>query len=111
MAERLVVEVVYIAPGVEHILAVELAAGSSVEDAIVRSGILQAVPTLTMETLHLGIYGRSVTLATRLEAEDRVEIYRPLVLGPMAARRQRAQANRRPQTAQRSTLGHGAGVD
>ncbi|NQV65006.1 MAG: RnfH family protein [SAR86 cluster bacterium] len=92
MTDRLVIEVVYITPDAERVVSVELAADAVVEDAIVACGILQAAPELDLETLQIGIYGRLVSLSTKLEAEERVEIYRPLVLDPMAARRQRAQS-------------------
>jgi putative ubiquitin-RnfH superfamily antitoxin RatB of RatAB toxin-antitoxin module len=38
-----------------------------------------------------GIYGRRVTLDTKLADGDRVEIYRPLRADPKEARRQRAR--------------------
>jgi len=91
MTDGLVIEVVYITPDAERIMSVELGADAVVEDAIVACGILQAVPELDLETLQIGVYGRPASLSTQLEAEDRVEIYRPLVRDPMAARRQRAQ--------------------
>ena len=82
MTDRLVIEVVYITPDAERVVSVELAADAVVEDAIVACGILQAAPELDLETLQVGIYGRLVSLSTKLEAEERVEIYRPLVLDP-----------------------------
>ena len=45
----------------------------------------------------VGIYGRVVDRCQRLSEGDRVEIYRPLVVDPIAARRRRARrgVNRR----------------
>jgi putative ubiquitin-RnfH superfamily antitoxin RatB of RatAB toxin-antitoxin module len=38
----------------------------------------------------VGIFSRLVTLNQRLQARDRIEIYRPLQADPKAARRERA---------------------
>ena len=55
--------------------------------AIARAGILKQFPELSMATLRVGIHGRETTLDAALKADDRVEIYRPLVLDPKERRR------------------------
>jgi putative ubiquitin-RnfH superfamily antitoxin RatB of RatAB toxin-antitoxin module len=44
----------------------------------------------------VGVYGRLVALDDVLREGDRVEILRPLVADPKAARRRRARIARRP---------------
>jgi putative ubiquitin-RnfH superfamily antitoxin RatB of RatAB toxin-antitoxin module len=63
---------------------------STVKDAVERSGVLQQQPQLSLSSLLLGIYGRRVTLDTMLQNDDRVEIYRTLIIDPKEARRRKA---------------------
>ena len=44
-----------------------------------------------MQGNHIGIFGKRVTLDTRLANGDRIEIYRPLSTDPKEARRRRAR--------------------
>jgi len=83
------VEVVYALPEAQEVVALELPAGATVEDAIVASGIAIRHPGIATRPA-AGIHGRSVALDTILRAGDRVEIYRPLVADPKQARRARA---------------------
>src|SRR4051812_26310289 len=77
-------------------VTLSLPSGSSVRAAVERSGLLQRHSELSLSTLDVGIYGSRVTLATILWDEDRVEIYRPLIVDPKEARRRRAAKRRRP---------------
>jgi uncharacterized protein len=88
------VSVVYCAPGVEDVTALELPGGSRVADAIAASGIV-ARHTELAAPLDVGIWGRPVALATPLADGDRVELYRPLTIDPKEARRKRAEVRRR----------------
>jgi putative ubiquitin-RnfH superfamily antitoxin RatB of RatAB toxin-antitoxin module len=84
----LTVEVVY-APDIS---TVRLAAGASLHDAIVASGVLKRHPEA--EGLKTGIFGELAGPETVLKEGDRVEIYRPLAVDPKEARRRRAAAGR-----------------
>jgi putative ubiquitin-RnfH superfamily antitoxin RatB of RatAB toxin-antitoxin module len=83
------IEVVYARPEQQVLIQVSVPDGSSVRDAIVRSNILS--DELDLETLAVGIFARRVTLDYILKAGDRVEIYRPLTMSPVDARRWRAK--------------------
>ena len=76
------VEVVQARPDGAEVVAVRLADGATVRDALAASGL---------KGNQAGIFGRRVTLDTRLADGDRVEIYRPLKLDPKEARRARAR--------------------
>lgn len=89
------VTVVYARPGAQHVLPVEVAAGATVADAIVASGLLALEPQLELQALSVGVWNRVVPLDALLAAADRVEVYRPLTLDPKEARRLRAEARRR----------------
>ncbi|TAM43953.1 MAG: RnfH family protein [Gammaproteobacteria bacterium] len=85
------VEVVYAASADEQsVVAVELAAGATVENAIRASGLLLRYPEIDLTQNAVGIFGERVTLDRVVEDSERVEIYRPLVADPREARRRRA---------------------
>jgi len=85
------VEVVYAASADEQsVVAVELAAGATVENAIRASGLLLRYPEIDLTQNAVGIFGERVTLDRVVEDSERVEIYRPLVADPKEARRRRA---------------------
>ena len=88
-ADLLEIEVVYARPEQQVLIQVSVPDGSSVRDAIVRSNILS--DELDLETLVVGIFARRVTLDYILKTGDRVEIYRPLTMSPVDARRWRAK--------------------
>lgn len=69
--------------------ALELPSGSTVAQALESSGIFAEFPELTSGRLTLGIWGRKTNLKQVLQAQDRLEIYRPLRVDPKVARRER----------------------
>ena len=90
------VTVVYAAPGIEIIETLDLPAGATVEDAVVRSGLLTrlAMPA----AISYAIHGQRARAETPLADGDRVEILRPLVADPKAVRRARAADHPLPPT-------------
>ena len=78
------IEVVYARPDAAEVRAVDLPAGATVRDALAVCGF-QLEPTQSV-----GVFGKRVPLDQRLAPGDRVEIYRPLLIDPKEARRQRA---------------------
>lgn len=88
-AARIDVQVVY-ADALRQILRkVEIAANSTVAEAIEASGIGSELPR-GFEPAAIGIFGRIVTLDARLHAGDRIELYRALRADPKESRRRRA---------------------
>lgn len=85
------IEVAYAKPDAQIIIPLTVENPCSAAQAIKKSGILQRFPELTIETITAGIFGHVVDLATVLQNNDRIEIYRPLKLDPKAARTQRAK--------------------
>jgi putative ubiquitin-RnfH superfamily antitoxin RatB of RatAB toxin-antitoxin module len=84
------VEVAYATPGEQLILSLPAVPGLTVEQAIRRSGILERFPEIDLAANKVGIFGKLAALDTELAAGDRVEIYRPLIADPKAARKKRA---------------------
>lgn len=85
------VEVVYALPEKQYLRPVSLPAGSTVEQAIIASGLLELRKDIQLTENKVGIYSRPVKLADMVEEGDRVEIYRPLLADPKDLRRQRAE--------------------
>jgi putative ubiquitin-RnfH superfamily antitoxin RatB of RatAB toxin-antitoxin module len=85
------VEVAYALPGAQVLLALDVPAGTTVQGAIERSGILGRFPGLQVKAGQIGIFGRPAKLDARVRDGDRVEIYRPLIADPRDARRARVK--------------------
>jgi hypothetical protein len=92
--ERFDVEVAYARPDEQVILALQVPDGSTIEDAIRRSGVLERFPEIDLATNKVGVFGKVGKLDQPLVAGDRVEIYRPLIADPKEARKQRAAEGR-----------------
>ena len=93
MAEHtFTVEVVYAGPKswIQR-RRVELRAGSTVMQAIEASGMELSLPAGAIDPTRLGIFGRKVAPDQLVRGGDRIEIYRPLTLDPMEARRRRTR--------------------
>jgi putative ubiquitin-RnfH superfamily antitoxin RatB of RatAB toxin-antitoxin module len=85
------VEVVYALPEKQYLLKVRLAQGSTVEQAIAASGILELRTDIDLAKNKVGVFSRPVKLTDTVNDGDRVEIYRPLIADPKELRRQRAE--------------------
>lgn len=83
-------EVAYGRADEQVLLHVEAASPLSVQQVIERSGILQRFPEIDLTQNKVGIFGKAAKLDALLRDGDRVEIYRPLIADPKAARKQRA---------------------
>lgn len=85
------VEVAYALADEQVLLALEVESGTTVGEAIERSGIRARFPGLRIVQGGVGLFGKPVELDETLRDGDRVEIYRPLVADPKDARRSRAR--------------------
>ncbi len=65
-----------------------LAPDCTVLQALQVSGLLQLFPEIGMDT-RMGVWGRKAGLRQTLSDNDRVEIYRALMVDPKVARRER----------------------
>lgn len=94
-AAALRVEVLYCpAPGVADRVVLRLAEGSILQEAVDASGLCQR-HALDASTLKVGIWGRAQPLQTLLRDQDRVELYRPLLVDPKEARRLRYKRSKK----------------
>lgn len=95
MSATLSVEVCYALPEAQTLIAVDVPAGATVQQAIDASGILRKHPEIDLSTQKVGIYGKVKPLDAPLADHDRVEIYRPLIVDPKMARQRRVDKTRR----------------
>lgn len=91
MAEQLTVEVAYALPTQQSLLTLAVLSGSSVQQVIEQSGILQQYPEINLFEQKVGVWSRLVKLDEHVKDGDRVEIYRPLIADPKDLRRRRAE--------------------
>lgn len=85
------VEVVYALPDKQYQLYVKVEQGSTVEQAINASGLLELRREIDLSNNKVGVYSRPVKLDDVINEGDRIEIYRPLIADPKELRRQRAE--------------------
>ena len=83
------IEVAYAGPEGQAVLTLSVPAGSTAWQAA-QSAVPSLPAGVVPDPSRIGIFTRKVTPDRVLEEGDRVEIYRPLVLDPMEARRRRA---------------------
>ena len=88
------IEVVYALRDEQALVALEVPEGTTVGEAVERSGLAARFPEIDPIRMKLGIFGRVTAADTPLFDGDRVEIYRPLLADPKDARRARAGPRR-----------------
>lgn len=88
---KISVSVVYAASASEQAeLTVWLNEGATILKAIEMSGMLQRYPTISLDNIAVGVFSKRKKLEDVVNNNDRVEIYRPLLIDPKEARRARA---------------------
>lgn len=91
MADMVHVQLCYAAPMREYFRELAVAPGTTIEQAIMQSGVLQDIPGIDLTVQPVGIFGKKRSLDTVLRERDRVEIYRPLIADPKDSRRRRSE--------------------
>jgi len=89
------VGVVYAVPARQTWLTIDVAEGTTVQQAIEKSGILRQFPEINLETQKVGIFGKMAALDAVVEEGARIEIYRPITVDPKTVKR-RAPAGAAP---------------
>ena len=91
MSEMINIEVVYALAHEQALLKVQVPQGSTVQDAVRLSGILERYPEIDLLKSKMGIFSKLTKADTVLREMDRVEIYRPLIADPKEVRKKRAE--------------------
>ena len=88
--QTITVEVAYALAEKQAIIALEVVPKTTAIEAAQQSGIVQRFAGLDLEDVKLGIFGKAIAHSQVLQAGDRVEIYRPLIIDPKEVRKARA---------------------
>lgn len=88
------VEVVYALAQRQWLVTVDVAPGTSARDAVRVAMTESDMPALDIARYELGVFGKKTDPGRVLEANERVEIYRPLKADPKEVRRALAQAGK-----------------
>ncbi len=96
------VEVAYALPDKQFLRQVTVKQGTTALAVVLNSGVTSEYPEIDLQTIKMGIFsrpldGRHLPLPKdyELQAGDRVELYRPLLIDPKQARAERAQKARK----------------
>lgn len=90
MADKFIqVEIVYATAGRQAVIPLRLARESTLEQAIMASGVLEQFPEIDLNKQKSGIFNQVCPLGKIVNDGDRIEIYRQLGQSPMDARRNR----------------------
>ncbi|MFT4585388.1 MAG: putative ubiquitin-RnfH superfamily antitoxin RatB of RatAB toxin-antitoxin module [Gammaproteobacteria bacterium] len=92
LESQFAVDVIYARGDAQEIVAVELPKGGTIRAAIERSRLAERYPEIDLAVNKVGIFGTLRKLTDMVQAGDRVEIYRPLLIDPKQARRDNASA-------------------
>ena len=94
---QITIEIAIALPGEQRVMAMVLPKGVVASDAIKASGFADHFHADLPDPLRVGIYGRLLEnpATYQLQEGDRIELYRPLLIDPKDARRQRADKTRR----------------
>lgn len=91
MSDLINVEVAYATPEKQTLLEVSIPAGSTAEQAVLLSEIMNIHKEIDLSLLKLGIWNRVCKASVEVKNGDRVEIYRPLIADPKEVRKRRAK--------------------
>ncbi len=95
MADEVIhVEVAAALPQRQVLISLEVPAGTTLAEAVERSGIAEQLRDLEIDPRRMGIFGRTRPPDTRLQDGDRAEVYRPLTADPKEVRRQLAEVEK-----------------
>ena len=84
------VTVCYITSSIQEVVSISVPNECTLIQAVEQSGLTNKYKLVDFTQYSMGIYGKVVERTYRLKENDRIEIYRPLHMDPMQARRQRA---------------------
>jgi len=90
-ADKYFIEVIYALPDEQELITLDVDQGTTVEQAVKLSGVLEKYPDIDLSKNKLGIFGKATKADQELRDKDRIEIYRPLIADPKESRRKRAE--------------------
>ena len=94
LKDSITIELIYALPNEQTLLTISVKEGTTIEEAIYQSGILEKYPEISLSEMKVGIFSKVTPLSEKLRDRDRIEIYRPLIADPKEMRRKKAQSKK-----------------
>ena len=91
MKKTIGIEIAYATSHTQVLMPLNVNEGTTIEEAIILSGILGQFPNIDLAQHKVGIFSKIAKLDTVVREKDRIEIYRPLLADPKEVRRKRAE--------------------
>ncbi len=88
--KKILVEVAYALPDKQVIIPLQVEPGTTLEQAVALSGIVEQFPEIDLGVNKVGIFSKLSKRDAVLREHDRVEIYRKLIADPKKVRKERA---------------------
>jgi len=88
--KKILVEVAYALPDKQVIIPLQVEPGTTLEQAVALSGIIEQFPEIDLSVNKVGIFSKLSKRDAVLREHDRVEIYRKLIADPKKVRKERA---------------------
>ncbi len=76
------ISIAYAVPGRQVLINHDVPEGTTIEAAIVSSGILEQLPQVGLTKNKVGVWNKARPLDTIVSAGDRIEIYFPVTVDP-----------------------------
>ncbi len=89
------IEIIYATKIKQELICLTVEENCDVESAIEQSNILEKYPEIDLSINKVGVFSKVCQLNEKLHNKDRIEIYRPLIIDPKEARKQRALKNKK----------------
>lgn len=86
---KIKVQIIYALSNIQHIQNLIVPKNTSVKEAIIISNILFLFKEINLKINKVGIFNKIVTLEYILNNNDRIEIYRKLLIDPKELRKQK----------------------
>ena len=93
--DSITIELIYALPEEQTLLTISVKKGTTIEEAIYQSGILEKYPEISLGDSKVGIFSKVTPLSEKLRDGDRIEIYRPLIADPKEMRRKKALSKKK----------------
>lgn len=87
---KITLQIAHAYPERYYLKSIQVDEGTTVQFAIIQSGILQQFQEINLLENKIGIFSRPVKLTDKVNDGDRIEIYRPLLADPKEIRHKRA---------------------
>lgn len=87
---KIIIEAVYATPEQQYLWEGQVEVGIEVRTALLQSELPQIFPLVDFHAVPIGIFGKKVPDNYIMQAWDRIEVYRPLLIDPKENRRRRA---------------------